>query len=40
MKQEFSTNAIRQKWIRFFESKQHFHIPSHSLVPDNDPSLL
>ena len=31
---------IRNKWIKFFESKDHLFIPSESLIPHNDPSLL
>lgn len=30
---------LRRKYIEFFQSKQHRHLPSDSLVP-NDPSLL
>lgn len=32
-------SEIRQKWIEFFEAKQHKYLPSASLVPDN-PTLL
>ncbi|CAM3981655.1 alanine--tRNA ligase [Cohnella lubricantis] len=31
---------IRERWLRFFESKGHHVEPSASLVPHNDPSLL
>jgi alanyl-tRNA synthetase len=31
---------IREKFVRFFESKGHDIVPSASLVPYNDPSLL
>ncbi|MDK2819287.1 MAG: alanine--tRNA ligase, partial [Mycoplasmataceae bacterium] len=31
---------VRDKWIKFFESKGHLFIPSESLIPQNDPSLL
>ena len=34
------SNEIRSKFLRFFEEKNHMVIPSSSLVPDNDPSLL
>lgn len=33
-------NEIREKFLSFFESKQHFRMKSHSLVPENDKSLL
>lgn len=39
MKQLTSTQ-IRKMFLDFFESKGHLVVPSASLVPDNDPSLL
>ncbi|MTI94955.1 MAG: alanine--tRNA ligase [Firmicutes bacterium] len=33
-------NEIRRRYLKFFEGKGHTIIPSASLVPDNDPSLL
>lgn len=33
-------NELRKKYLDFFESKGHLVLPSASLVPDNDPSLL
>ena len=36
----FSAQQIREKFLKFFESKGHTIIPSASLVPENDPSVL
>ena len=33
-------NTIREKYLSFFESKGHLRLPSFSLVPHNDASLL
>lgn len=33
-------NEIRDSWIKFFESKQHYFMEPASLIPINDPSLL
>ena len=35
-----TANQLRQKFLDFFASKQHAIIPSASLVPDNDPTVL
>jgi len=35
-----SASEIKEKFIKFFESKGHTHLPSSSLVPHNDPSVL
>ncbi len=34
------TSEIRQKFLSFFEAKGHQVVPSSSLVPGNDPTLL
>lgn len=33
-------NEIREAYLSFFESKGHLRLPSFSLVPHNDPSIL
>ena len=35
-----SLNELREKYLAFFESKNHLRLPSFPLVPINDPSLL
>jgi alanyl-tRNA synthetase len=35
-----TSNEIRQKFLEFFEKRGHKIIPSASLVPENDPSVL
>ncbi len=37
---ELTGNQVRQMFLEFFESKGHKIEPSHSLIPDNDPTLL
>ncbi|WP_338809725.1 alanine--tRNA ligase [Neisseria leonii] len=34
------TSELRQKFLKFFESKGHQIVPSSSLVPHDDPTLL
>ena len=33
-------NELRKKYLEFFKSKGHAIIPSASLIPENDPSVL
>ncbi len=35
-----SLNDLREKYLSFFESKGHLRLPSFSLIPHNDKSLL
>lgn len=36
----FTVNEIREKFLSFFESKGSLRLPSFSLIPENDPSIL
>ncbi|NLN15844.1 MAG: alanine--tRNA ligase [Firmicutes bacterium] len=36
----WSGNELRENFLRFFESKGHLRLPSASLVPAGDPTLL
>ena len=40
MNKQITAQELRQKYIDFFVSKGHTQIPSASLVPENDPSVL
>ncbi len=33
-------NELREKYLSFFEGKEHLRLPSFSLIPQNDKSLL
>ena len=33
-------NEIREKYLKFFETKEHMRLPSFSLIPQGDKSLL
>ena len=35
-----TAHELRTKWLEFFKEKGHTIIPSSSLVPENDPSVL
>ncbi len=38
--EKLGLNEIREKYLSFFESKEHLRLKSFSLVPNNDKSLL
>ncbi|MBI3306249.1 MAG: alanine--tRNA ligase [Candidatus Omnitrophica bacterium] len=40
MKTRLSTDEIRELYLKFFKDKAHAVVPSDSLVPQNDPTLL
>ncbi len=35
-----TTSELRQRWLDFWQAKQHAIIPSASVLPDNDPTAL
>ena len=37
---KYSVNELREMFLSFFESKGHLRLPSFSLIPQNDASLL
>src|ERR1700683_3815357 len=40
MKRRFSSDEIRETFLRFFTERQHARIEAASIIPANDPSLL
>ena len=38
--EKYGLNELREKYLSFFETKGHLRLPSFSLIPQNDPSLL
>lgn len=38
--EKLTAQELRTKWLEFFKTKDHSIIPSASLVPENDPSVL
>jgi len=37
---QYSRQELIKSYIEFFKSKNHKHIPSSSLIPENDPTVL
>ena len=37
---KYGLNELREMFLVFFEEKGHLRLPSYSLIPQNDPSLL
>ena len=35
-----TSDELRAMWLRFFQSKGHAVIPSASVIPENDPTVL
>ena len=37
---KFTTEEVRSKFITYFKTNNHTHVPASSLIPQNDPSLM
>ena len=40
MEKKYGLNELREMFLAFFETKGHLRLPSFSLIPQHDPSLL
>ena len=37
---KMTTKELKEKYIKFFKDRGHSYVPSYSLIPENDPSVL
>jgi alanyl-tRNA synthetase len=37
---QYTSAQLREKYLKFYESKEHTIVPSASLIPENDPTTL